>query len=115
MDGVYVLLLAVACMPAWAVPTCTVAYSAPLAFGAIVALDSTGDVTTNSGTSFWVNCTSDVTAAPTLYSGIPRTLLSGSRSLPFALSASASGGAELPTVSPGVSPGILRNGTQQAV
>jgi hypothetical protein len=51
MDGVYVLLLAVACMPAWAVPTCTVASSATLSFGTIVALASTGDMTTNSGTS----------------------------------------------------------------
>ena len=115
MDGVYVLLLAVACMPAWAVPTCTVAYSAPLAFGAIVALDSTGDVTTNSGTSFWVNCTSDVAAAPTLYSATPPILLSGGNSLPFALSIVSPGGAELPIVSPGTQLGITRNGSNQVV
>ncbi len=115
MRGAYALPLALACMPAWAVPTCTVASNATLSFGAIVALASTGDVTANSGTSFWVNCTSDVAAAPSVYSGTPRTLGSGGNTLPFALSVIAPGGAELPTASPGVSLGILRNGTQQVV
>ncbi len=115
MHGLCMLLLAVACAPARAVPTCTVASAATLSFGAVVALASTGDVTTNSGTSFWVNCTSDVAAAPTLYSGSPRTLMSGGNSLPFTLSASAPGGAALPAVSPGASLGVLRNGTQQTV
>ncbi len=113
--GAGALLLALACVPAWAVPTCTVAANATLSFGAIVALASTGDVTANSGTSLWVSCTSDVAAAPALYSGTPRTLVSGGNSLPFALSAIAPGGAELPTASPGASLGILRNGTQQTV
>ena len=107
------MLVAGACMPAQAVPTCTVASGAVLSFGAVPALASTGDVTTNSGSSFWVNCTSDVTAAPALYSATPRTLLSGVNSLPFTLSMVAPGGAELPTASPGAQLGITRNGANQ--
>jgi spore coat protein U-like protein len=57
--------------PALAAPTCTIASGATLSFGAVVALASTGDVTTNSGTSLWVNCNSDVTGAPALYSATP--------------------------------------------
>jgi spore coat protein U-like protein len=108
-------VVAAACTHALAVPTCTVATGATPSFGAIVALASTGDVTTNSGSSFWVNCTSDVTAAPSLYSATPRMLTSGGNSLPFALSAVAPGGAELPTASPGAPLGFTRNGTNQTV
>jgi hypothetical protein len=85
-----------------------------LSFGAVVALASTGDVTTNSGSSLWVNCTSEVAAAPALYSAT-RTLLSGSNSLPFALSIVSPGGAELPTASPGAQLGLTRNGSNQIV
>src|ERR1700719_1529462 len=98
-----------------AVPTCTVASGAMLSFGAVVALASTGDVTTNSGSSFWVNCTSDVAAAPAVYSATPRTLLSGGNSLPFALSIVSPGGVELPTASPGAQLGLTRNGSNQMV
>ncbi len=109
------LLAAATSTGALAVPTCTVASGATLAFGTIVALASTGDVTSNSGSSFWVNCTSDVTAAPTLYSDTGRTLMSGGNSLPFALSAMAPGGIELPSTSPGTALGITRNGSNQTV
>lgn len=109
------MLVAGACTSVQAVPTCTVASGAMLSFGAVVALASTGDVTTNSGSSFWVNCTSDVAAAPALYSSTPRTLLSGGNNLPFALSMVAPGGAELPTASPGAQLGITRNGANQMV
>jgi spore coat protein U-like protein len=109
------MLIAGACMSVQAVPTCTVASGAMLSFGAVVALASTGDVTTNSGSSFWVNCTSDVAAAPALYSATPRTLLSGGNSLPFALSIVSPGGVELPTASPGVQLGLFRNGSNQMV
>jgi len=102
-------------MPVQAVPTCTVASGAMLSFGAVVALASTGDVTTNSGSSFWVNCTSDVAAAPALYSASARTLLSGGNSLPFALSIVSPGGVELPTASPGTQLGLTRNGSNQTV
>ena len=102
-------------MPVQAVPTCTIASGAMLSFGAVVALASTGDVNTNSGSSFWVNCTSDVAAAPTLYSSTPRTLLSGGSSLPFVLSMVSPGGAELPSPSPGVQLGLTRNGSNQMV
>jgi spore coat protein U-like protein len=109
------ILASGACMPVQAVPTCTVASGAMLSFGAVVALASTGDVTTNSGSSFWVNCTSDVAAAPALYSASARTLLSGGNSLPFALSIVSPGGVELPTASPGTQLGLTRNGSNQTV
>ena len=109
------MLVAGACMSVQAVPTCTLASGAMLSFGAVVALASTGDVTTNSGSSFWVNCTSDVGAAPALYSATPRTLLSGGNSLPFALSIVSPGGVELPTASPGAQLGLTRNGSNQMV
>ena len=109
------MLLAGACLSAQAVPTCTIASGAMLSFSAMVALASTGDVTTNSGSSFWVNCTSDVAAAPALYSATPRTLLSGGNSLPFALSIVSPGGVELPTASPGAQLGLTRNGFNQVV
>jgi spore coat protein U-like protein len=109
------MLLAGSCLSAQAAPTCTIAAGAMLSFGAVVALASTGDVTTNSGSSFWVNCTSDVAAAPALYSVTPRTLLFGGNSLPFALSLVSPGGVELPTASPGAQLGIVRNGSNQMV
>jgi spore coat protein U-like protein len=112
---VSLMLATGACMSAQAIPTCTIASGAMLSFGAVVALASTGDVTTNSGSSFWVNCTSDVAAAPALYSSTPRILLSGGNSLPFALSIVSPGGAELPTASPGVQLGVTRNGSNQLV
>jgi spore coat protein U-like protein len=109
------MLVAGACMSVQAVPTCTIASDAMLSFGAVVALASTGNVTTNSGSSFWVNCTSDVAAAPALYSATPRTLLSGGNSLPFALSLVSPGGVELPTASPGAQLSLTRNGSNQVV
>ena len=109
------MLAAGICMPVQAIPTCTIASGAMLSFGAVVALASTGDVTTNSGSSFWVNCTSDVAAAPALYSTTPRTLLSAGNSLPFALSLVSPGGAEMPTASPGAQIGVARNGSNQMV
>lgn len=115
LRGILASMLATACTHALAVPTCTVATGATLSFGAIVALASTGDVTTNSGSSFWVNCTSDVLAAPTLHSATERTLTSGGNSLPFGLSAVTPGGTEMPTASPGAPLGITRNGTNQTV
>lgn len=115
LRGLLATMLAAACTHAWAVPTCTVATGATLSFGAIVALASTGDVTTNTGSSFWVNCTADVSAAPSLYSATPRMLASGSNGLPFALSAVTPGGAELPSASPGAPLEFTRNGTNQTV
>ena len=99
-----------------AVPTCTIASGATLAFGSIVALASTPDVTTNSGSSFWVNCTSDVTSAPTLFSSTERKLLSSFAELPFALSLGSPGATELPSTAPGTAlTALIRNGTNQTV
>jgi len=115
LRGLLGSMLACACTHALAVPTCAVATGATLSFGAIVALASTGDVTSNSGSSFWVNCTSDVIAAPSLYSATPRVMTFGGNSLPFALSVVSPGGAELPTASPGAALGLVRNGSNQTV
>lgn len=114
-QGLLVAMLASACTHGLAVPTCTVATGATLSFGAVVALASSADVTTNSGSSFWINCTPDVTAAPSLHSATPRLLISGGNSLAFALSAVTPKGAELPTASPGTPLGFLRDGTNQTV
>lgn len=100
---------------AWALPTCTVASGATLSFGAVVALASTPDVTTNSGSSFWVNCTANVTSTPAIYAGSSRVLVSGGNNLPFSLSAVSPGGPELPTSSPGSALGISKNGTNETV
>lgn len=113
--GALFTMLAAVGVDALAVPTCTVASGSTLSFGAVVALASTGNVNTNSGTSFWVNCTADVTATPALYSGSTRALVSGGHSLPFALSAASAGGTDLPTASPGTSLGIAKNGANQTV
>lgn len=111
----FLLVAAGTCSRAEAVPTCSFSSSATLSFGAVVALASTGDVSTNTGTSFWVNCTSDVPSTPALYSATTRTLLSAGNALAFALSAAAPGGADVPTASPGMPLAITRNGTNQTV
>jgi len=100
---------------AFAVPTCTIASGATISFGTITALASTGDISSNSGNSFWVNCTSDVAGTPALYSSTERTLQSGASSLPFTLSGAAAGGAELPSSYPGMPLGIAKNGSNQTV
>jgi hypothetical protein len=115
LRGPLAFFIATACTNGLALPRCTIATGAYLSFGPVVALASTGNVSTNSGGSFWVNCTSDVTVAPSLYSATPRTMTSGGHSLAFALSAVAPGGAELPTASPGAPLGITRNGSNQTV
>lgn len=114
--GLCMLSLASISNTAMAVPTCTIATAATLSFGSVVALASTPDQTTNSGTSFWVNCSEDVVAAPSLYSSTtPRTLVYGADSIPFALSTEAPGGPELPFASPGMPLNLLRNGTAETV
>ena len=114
--GLCLLLLASICNSAMAAPTCTIATGATLSFGSVVALASTPDQTTNSGTSFWVNCSEDVTTAPTLYSSTtPRTLQSSVYSIPLALSTHSPGGPELPFAAPGMPLSLLRNGTAETV
>jgi hypothetical protein len=98
-----------------AVGMCSVASSAVISFGAIPALASTGDITANSGTTLWVNCTSDVTSTPSLYSATPRTLTSSWGSLPFNLSIVSPTGAELASAPPGTLLSITRNGSNQVV
>lgn len=114
-------VLAVLCLAsignsALALPTCTIATGATLSFGSVVALASNPDQTTNSGTSFWVDCSADVQSAPALYSSTtPRVLLSGVYGIPLALSTEAPGGPELPFASPGMPLNVLRNGTAETV
>jgi spore coat protein U-like protein len=100
---------------ATAVPTCTIASGAVLPFGRVVPLASTGDIDTNSGSSFWINCTADVTSAPAIYSGTSRVMAFGENSLPFQLGAQHAGGPELPSTSPGTPLDITPNGSNQTV
>lgn len=100
---------------AGAVPTCTVASGGVLAFGPVIALASAPDVSTNTGTSFWVNCTAEVTTTPAIYSSTPRLMMSGGYSLPFALSAVSPGGLELRSSSPGTPLSISKNGSNETV
>jgi len=115
LRGLLALLAAGVGTHALAVPTCTIAAGATLSFGAVVALASTGDVTTNTGSSLWVNCTSDVVTTPRLYSPTARTLVSGNNTLEFSLSASSPGGIELATSSPGTALEFAKNGSNQTV
>lgn len=100
---------------AWALPTCTVASGGVLPFGTVVALASSPNVTTNSGSSFWVNCTADVLSPPMIYSSSTRVMVSGGNSLPFSLSAESPGGLDLRTNSPGNVLDITRDGTNETV
>lgn len=110
------LCLLTICQLASALPTCTIATGATLSFGNVVALASTPDQTTNSGSSFWVECSADVASTPSLYSSTtPRMLVSGSNSIPLALSTEFSGGPELPFASPGMPLNLLMNGNAQTV
>jgi spore coat protein U-like protein len=110
------LWLLTICETASAVPTCTIATGATLSFGQVVALASTPDQTTNTGTSFWVECSADVTTTPSLYSSTsPRALVSGANSIPLALSTAFPGGPELPFASPGTSLSLLLDGSAQTV
>jgi len=113
---IVLLLVFVAASPkSLAVPTCTVASSPSLSFGSVPALASTGDVTTNTGSSFWINCTSDVVGTPGLYSAGARTLVSGSAALPFHLSPVSPGGPDLPSAPGGTPVAINKNGTNENV
>lgn len=101
---------------ALAEPYCTISSGATLSFGSVVALASTPDQTTNSGTSFWVNCSSEVTSAPSLYSSTtPRALVYGADSIPLALSTHSPGGPELPSASPGIPLDLMLDGNAQTV
>lgn len=109
-----VLALAVA-TPCLAVPTCSIATTASLDFGVVVPLASTGDISSNTGASLWVNCSADVANAPAIYATATRAMVSGGNQLPFRLSTQSPGGAELPYSSPGDALGIDRDGTDQTV
>jgi spore coat protein U-like protein len=98
-----------------AVPTCTIASAAVLSFGTVVPLASTGDISTNSGGSFWINCNADVTSVPAIYSGTPRLMAFGDSGLPFQLSAEHAGGLGLPSTSPGYPVDIAHDGSNQTV
>jgi spore coat protein U-like protein len=98
-----------------AVPTCSVATGGTLSFGTIVPLASSPDVTSNTGSSFWVNCSSDVATAPAIYSISPRTMSNGISSLPFHLSAESPSGLSLSSSSPGSPLSISNDGNNQTV
>ncbi|HVZ45629.1 MAG TPA: spore coat protein U domain-containing protein [Ramlibacter sp.] len=106
---------AAATAAASAAPQCSVSTNARLDFGTVIALESTGDRTTDSAGSFWINCNSEVTAAPRLYSGTARVMQYGAMSLPFRLSLVAPGAGDLPAATPGAPLAFPRDGTNQTV
>jgi spore coat protein U-like protein len=112
--GLALWLLAAACA-ADAAPQCIVAAAGELSFGQVVALASSPDVTSDTGSSFWVNCNAEVASPPTLYSDSARVMSSGGASLPFTLSLGSPSGTQLPATAPGAGLGIARNGTNQSV
>ena len=100
---------------AWAAPQCSVASGSTMTFGNVVALASTPDQTTDSGTSFWINCNNEVAAAPVLFSSSARVMSGNGSGLPFKLSLVSAAGTDLPTTAPGTPLGIVNNGTNQTV
>jgi spore coat protein U-like protein len=100
---------------AFATPQCSFSTGATLNFGSIPALASTGDVVSDTGTSLWLNCSSDVASPPSIYSSTPRVMTSGSRGIPFRLSLSGPGASDVPTSSPGAQLGILRDGINHPI
>ena len=109
LRGVLLGLGTVVSAPAFAL--CAVSGSATIAFGAFEALASSGNQSANSGSTFVVKCTPN--EKPALYSTTPRTLVSGTSSLPFSLSIVSPGGPELPTMSPGAPMSFLQDNKDQ--
>lgn len=82
-------------------------------FGSFSNLASTGDKLADSGVTFLVACSSDVT--PTISSTTVRNMANGANLLPFNLSLTAGAAADdLPTVTPGALT-ITQDGTLQVV
>lgn len=114
--GLLAIALTASIAPAaHAVPVCTVASGASLAFGNVVALASTGDIGSNTGSSLWINCNAEVGAMPRIHSASQRVMVSGAGSLPFLLSMSSPGGIELPVSAPGAVAVIALDGSNQTV
>lgn len=101
--------------PALAVPTCTVASGGLLSFGNVVPLASTGDIGSNTGGSFWINCNTEVTSSPAIYSASLRQMSNGAAILPFRLSVSSVGGADLAVSAPGTALDLARDGSNETV
>lgn len=96
--------------------SCTVAPGATLAFPVVVALASSGNQTTDTGQSLKVACDSSVAGTLRLYSDTARVMSNGARSLPFNLSLiSGAASNDLPTVPPGASFDIIRDGQLHTV
>lgn len=94
---------------------CTIAPGAQIAFGPVVALASTGDVDSNSGSSLVVQCAADVALPPSLYSSSPRRLSGPGGDLPFRLSLDSPGGLELADASPGSPLSVPSDGIDHVV
>lgn len=101
--GYLLACLLLAGMPAGAARAagCSLSTGAQLAFGPVVALASTGDVDSNTGTTLTVRCSADVALPPALYSSSPRQLAGPGGYLPFRLSLLSPGGPDLPEAAPG--------------
>lgn len=99
----------------FAVPTCTVASGGLLSFGNVVPLASTGDIGSNTGSSFWINCNSEVAGSPAIHSTSLRQMGNGAAILPFRLSVSSVGGADLAVSAPGTALDLARDGSNETV
>ena len=101
--------------PAQAEGDCSIAPGAHIAFGAVVALASTGDVDSNSGSSLMVQCAADVALPPSLHASSPRSLSGPGGNLPFRLSLVSPGGLDLADASPGSALSVASDGLEHAV
>ena len=96
------------------VTACEVNTGGAINFGSFNALESSGTKNADSGTTFQVACSADA-LAPAIFSATARTIGNGTDTLAFGLSFVSSGGASLPTATPGTAIGITQNGSMQAV
>jgi spore coat protein U-like protein len=90
---------------------CEVSATSAIHFGTFAALESTGDKTADSGSSFRVACSSG--AVPKIYSLSAHTMVSGANNFPFNLSLTAGAASDdLPATGvTGVDPGMTKDGS----
>ncbi|MCX7042048.1 MAG: spore coat protein U domain-containing protein [Gammaproteobacteria bacterium] len=93
---------------------CEINTGGTIGFGTFAALASSGTKNANSGSTFKVACSQDA-VTPKIYSATTREMLNGADAVPFTLSFVSSGGASLPSASPGTAIGITQDGTMKDV
>lgn len=93
---------------------CEVNTGGTIGFSSFAALASSGTKDANSGVTFKVACSQDA-VAPKIYSASTRQMVNGLNVVPFTLSLVSSGGASLPTGTPGSAISITQDGTMKDV